>query len=625
MRDYTMSAVSGLLALVGISGDPLRSREHILLSSLLGHYWKLNQDMDIPSLIHAIQKPPFGKVGVFDMDSFYPGNDRLDLAMALNNLIASPGFSVWTQGEPLNIQRLLYTTSGKPRISILSIAHLGDGERMFFVTILLNAVLAWIRTQSGTSSLRALLYMDEIFGYFPPTANPPSKMPMLTLLKQARAFGLGVVLATQNPVDLDYKGLANAGTWLIGRLQTDRDKARVLDGLESAAQGSGHGFARPEMDQLLSGLGNRVFLLHNVHQPHPVLFQTRWVMSFLRGPLTLNQIKTLTKAPEAPSEGPAATADEATIPTIPEKPPKALKRPAPPPGIDEYFLRSKHAADTGLHYTPIVFAQARLHFVDAQSRVDCWETAQLIHPAVERADELAWQNAGIATTGIADTDRQPPAGATFKALPDAAASPVHYRMWQKMLASYIYQETTMDLMVCPALKMTSKPGESEGDFKSRLQVSLHEKRDAEMEKIRRKYTPKMTALQEQLRRAEARVEREKEQYGQQKVSTAISFGTTILGALLGRGAMSVGTVGRAGTAMKGVGRASKERRDIEMAQDSLEAVQERMDALQQQLDLELERIKSGMDIETLDISTIRIRPRKSDITVTSFGLGWKAG
>jgi len=223
-RDYILSAVSGLLALIGIDGDPLRSREHILLSSIMDHHWRLGQNLDIPALIHAIQKPPFAKVGVFDLDSFFPANDRLGLAMSLNNLIASPGFAVWTQGEPLDIQRLLYTPAGKPRLTILSIAHLADSERMFFVTILLNAVLAWMRTQSGTSSLRALLYMDEIFGYFPPTANPPSKQPMLTLLKQARAFGLGVVLATQNPVDLDYKGLANTGTWLIGRLQTDRDK-----------------------------------------------------------------------------------------------------------------------------------------------------------------------------------------------------------------------------------------------------------------------------------------------------------------------------------------------------------------------------------------------------------------
>jgi len=634
-RDYVMSAVSGLLALIGISGDPLRSRDHILLSSIMDHHWRLGQDLDIPALIHAIQKPPFSKVGVFDLDSFYPANERLELAMALNNLIASPGFSVWTQGEPLNIQRLLYTPSGKPRISILSIAHLSDSERMFFVTILLNAVLAWMRTQSGTSSLRALLYMDEIFGYFPPTANPPSKQPMLTLLKQARAFGLGVVVATQNPVDLDYKGLANTGTWLIGRLQTDRDKARVLDGLESAAQGSGQGFARSEMDQLLSGLGNRVFLLHNVHQGHPVLFQTRWALSFLRGPLTLSQIKTLTVSSDesesdTPSVKPAVTPTAPVIAAAaaepePEPEVKTSTRPTPPPGVDEYFIRPKQAGASSIHYRPMVVAQARLHFVDAKSKVDCWETAQFMHSAVDRPEDLEWSQAEMAMTQLAEIDRQPMAQAQFDSLPDAVSRPANFKMWEKMLESYIYQETTMDLFVCPELKMTSKPGESEGDFKSRIQLALHEKRDEEMEKLRKKYAPKMTSLQEQVRKASVRVEKEKDQYGQQKVSTAISFGTTILGALLGRSAASIGTVGRAGSAVKGMGRASKEKRDIEMAQDSMSAVQERLDTLQQEMDAALEQIKSTLDIEALEIFSTRIRPRKSDITLTSFGLGWKAG
>ena len=213
--------------------------------------------------------------------------------MKLNNLLASPGFTAWLEGDPVDIGGLLYTRDGKPRLSIVSIAHLSDNERMFFVTILLNEVLAWIRTQPGTSSLRAILYMDEIFGYFPPTANPPSKVPMLTLLKQARAFGLGVVLATQNPVDLDYKGLSNAGTWFLGRLQTQRDKDRVLEGLEGASTVAGHSFDRKKMDEILSGLGNRVFVMNNVHDDKPVVFQTRWALSYLRGPLTREQIQTL--------------------------------------------------------------------------------------------------------------------------------------------------------------------------------------------------------------------------------------------------------------------------------------------------------------------------------------------
>ncbi|MFN6107753.1 MAG: ATP-binding protein, partial [Planctomycetaceae bacterium] len=283
LRERITGAVSGLLALLGVQGDPLRSREHILLSTILERAWKGGRSLDLPQLIREIQKPSFTTIGVMDLESIFPAADRFALSMSLNNLLASPGFSAWLEGEPLDIARLLHTESGKPRISILSIAHLNDAERMFFVTILLNEVISWMRSQAGTSSLRAILSMDEVFGYFPPTANPPSKTPMLTLLKQARAFGLGVVLATQNPVDLDYKGLSNAGTWFIGRLQTDRDKQRVLEGLESAS--AGRGADRAQLGELLNALGKRIFLLNSVHLPAPVLFTTRWTMSYLRGPL----------------------------------------------------------------------------------------------------------------------------------------------------------------------------------------------------------------------------------------------------------------------------------------------------------------------------------------------------
>ncbi len=291
--DRVGAATAGLLALLGIDADPLRSREHILLANLFDQAWRAGQDLDLPRLIRQIQKPPFDRVGVVDLETFYSAADRLKLGMRLNNLLASPSFAGWLEGDPLDVQKLLYTSAGQPRLSIVSIAHLNDAERMFFVTILLNEILSWMRGQPGTSSLRALLYMDEVFGYFPPTANPPTKKPMLTLLKQARAYGLGCVLATQNPVDLDYKGLANTGTWLLGRLQTERDKARVLEGLEGATAQAGATFDRRRMERTLASLGSRVFLMNNVHQKDPVTFHTRWAMSYLRGPLTRGQIRTL--------------------------------------------------------------------------------------------------------------------------------------------------------------------------------------------------------------------------------------------------------------------------------------------------------------------------------------------
>ncbi len=292
-RQRISSAVSGLLALLGIDADPVQSREHIFLSNVFKTEWESNKDLSIAQMIAKIQAPPFEKVGVMELETFYPKRERTKLAMDLNNLLASPSFEGWMHGQPLNIAKLMYNDEGKPRQAIISIAHLDDAERMFFVTILLNEMLAWMRTQPGTGSLRAILYMDEVFGYFPPTANPPSKEPMLTLLKQARAFGLGCVLATQNPVDLDYKGLSNAGTWFLGRLQTERDKMRVMEGLEGASAQAGSSFDKQAMERTLAGVGSRVFLMNNVHEDQPAVFHTRWAMSYLAGPLAKQQIKAL--------------------------------------------------------------------------------------------------------------------------------------------------------------------------------------------------------------------------------------------------------------------------------------------------------------------------------------------
>ncbi|HSM15033.1 MAG TPA: DUF87 domain-containing protein, partial [Thermoanaerobaculia bacterium] len=294
LGDRVETAATSLLALAGIDADPLRSREHILVATLLSAAWKAGRSYDLGALIADLQKPPVTRVGVLDLESFYPAPDRFELALRINNLLAAPGFEAWLAGEPLDLDRLLRTEEGKPRLAVVSLAHLSEAERMFFVSLLLNETVAWMRTKSGTGSLRALLFMDEVFGYLPPVATPPSKKPMLTLLKQARAYGLGLVLATQNPGDLDYKALGNIGTWFLGRLQTERDKARVLDGLEGAAPAAG--FEREQVDELLSSLKPRVFLMRNVHETAPVLFETRWVMSYLAGPLDREQLRRLPAA-----------------------------------------------------------------------------------------------------------------------------------------------------------------------------------------------------------------------------------------------------------------------------------------------------------------------------------------
>jgi hypothetical protein len=403
LRERIQTTATSLLALLGMEADPITSREHILISNILESTWANGKAIDLAGLIRTIQTPPFERIGVMDLDSFYPAKERFQLATRLNNLLAAPGFEAWLEGDPLNINRMLFTDSGKSRASIFTISHLSDAERMFFVSMLLNEILAWMRTQAGTSSLRAILYMDEIFGYFPPVKNPPSKAPLLTLLKQARAFGLGVVLSTQNPVDLDYKGLSNIGSWFIGRLQTDRDKERVLAGLEGAAAGSG--FDRGRMGEVLAGLGKRVFLLNNVHENAPVTFETRWVLSYLRGPLTREQIKLLmadkksVTAPASPQPAAAPAASSATEP------------PVVAPGINVMYLPASGAGQ-GLMYYPAVAGWLDVYYSSAKYKVDV--TRKLAVAAMledgpvavdwDQAEEIALSSDDLQTSPLSDAN-----------------------------------------------------------------------------------------------------------------------------------------------------------------------------------------------------------------------------
>ena len=620
LRDRILGTVSGLLALLGLAADPLQSREHILLANILEHAWRAGRNLDVAGMIRDVQAPPFAQIGVFDLETFYPAKDRLGLAMGLNNLLASPGFAAWMEGEPLDIQRLLYTPAGKPRVSIVSIAHLSETERMFVVTLLLNETLAWMRTQSGTGSLRALLYMDEIFGYFPPTANPPAKLPMLTLLKQARAFGLGVVLATQNPVDLDYKGLANAGTWFIGRLQTERDKARVIEGLEGALSSAGAGFDRAEMEATLASLGNRVFLMRNVHEDAPVLFQTRWALSYLRGPLTLPQIRTLTAGAPA---GPAPVVPSPTSASRPVTPAVAAK-PALPPGVGEYFLRAAGApSGAAVSYRPSVLGSAKLHYVDARAGVDCWMPFSVIAPMSDSGREALWDEGTRHGDLKAGLDAQPLPGAGFAELPASATNAKTVAGWQQALESMIHQNVVLELPHCPALKLSAAPGESEGDFCAKVGLALRERRDAEIDKLRRKYAPRLVALQGQEQRASERVAREKAQLGQQKISTVISVGATLLGALFGGGrAVSRSSIGGAATAMKSAGRIGRESGDVNRAEGSVEVVQQRRVALESEMEQEIARIQGEIDPAQAEIVKTQIRPRKSDIAAAMPAIVW---
>jgi len=616
LRDRIGAVVSGLLGLLGIDADPLKSREHILLANIFEQAWSAGRGLDMAGIINAIQKPPFDKVGVFDLETFYPAKDRVELAMAVNNLLASPGFSAWMSGEPLDIQRLLFTPEGKPRLSVLSIAHLSDPERMFFVTLLLNEMIAWMRNLSGTSSLRALLYMDEIFGYFPPTAMPPSKLPMLTLLKQARAFGVGVVLATQNPVDLDYKGLSNTGTWLIGRLQTERDKLRVIEGLESALASSADTLDRATLDKLLSGLASRVFLVRNVHDDVPFVMQSRWALSYLRGPLTLPEIQTLMAARKATA---AAAAPAPVAPA--QTSAAAAARPNIPAGVTEYFLRATSGSGP-ISYRPALVGLAKLHYVDAKTSTDVWQSLGLIASFSDDGKSALWDEAKPVADFRSRADSQPAADASFTELPGAALRAQNYPAWAESLAETLYQTARLRLMRCDELKLSSQPGESEGDFRARLDHSVRENRDLAVEKLRNKYESQVVSLQDRIRSAEERVAREQAQYSQQKMQSAISIGATVLGALFGRSLRSVGNVGRASTAMRSATRIGREKQDVERADESLDVLKQRLAAVQAACEQEVAQIQASLDASSVSLTTQELAPRKSDIAVGAVALVW---
>jgi hypothetical protein len=647
LRERISTTVTSLLDLLGLDTDPLQSREHILLSSILEAAWQQGRNLDIPQLIREVQTPPFPRIGVFDLEAFFPTVSRQELAMKLNNFLAAPSMKAWTEGEPIDLKRMLYGYRGKPRVAIFSISHLGDAERMFFVSLLLLQVVGWMRAQSGTTSLRALLYMDEIFGYLPPVANPPSKGPLLTLLKQARAFGLGIVLATQNPVDLDYKALSNTGTWFIGRLQTERDQARVLDGLQGTQAGAGSRFDRREMGQILAGLGNRRFLMNNVHEDRPVLFETRWAMSYLRGPLTRDQIRRLVEpiqptaaqapAAEAPTAKTAgAPAAAAAAPAGPEQAagdrPAAgaeavaveAARPVINPGVPQFFLPRRAAPDSARSfvYEAMCLGIAKIYYVNAKADLSAEREVSLLAQISAHLARPLWDEATLIEVRDRDLETVPEPGADFAPVPSALGESKNYTSWTRDFRDWLYHSQTLKLFRSPSLKVVSDPAESERDFRIRLQQTGHERRDQLIEQIRRRYAARISSLQNRIRRAEQAVDREKEQARQQKLQTAISVGVTVLDAFVGRKTVGRTTLGRATTAARGAGRILKEKQDVDRAEENVQAMTQQLAAIEAQVARETEDLRSAVDPLTEELETLEIRPKKTDISVRVLGLGW---
>ena len=638
LRDKISSIVTSLLSLVGIDANPIKSREHILISSVIEYSWKNGKNLDIPSIIQYIQSPPVSKIGVLDTETFFPAKERFSLITSLNNLLASSGFSAWMEGDSLDIQNLLYGTKGKSKVSIFSISHLNDKERMFFVSLLLNELLGWLRSQSGTTSLRAILYMDEIFGYFPPVANPPSKTPLLTLLKQARAFGLGIILATQNPVDLDYKGLSNTGTWFIGRLQTEKDKERVLDGLEGASQTLGKSFERKEIDKILSALDKRIFVMSNAHEDGLEIFQTRMAMSYLRGPLIRDQIKVLMD-PSRKSHGSLEPQTE-TVSSVSSSDrtnrkektnSKLLKsdfsgnadvnqpgqRPTIPPNISQYFIPIKNniTAMENIVYHPYILGGASLTFSDKQAGLDLVKDVIFVTPVTNDAVPVDWQNAQEIGLKFSEISKDPATeNSLFVHPPSVINKTEKYDDWKKDFIVWLSQNNKLTLYKDPLTQSLSRAGESEKDFRLRIRQKVRENRDESAEKLRKKYAPRLAAIQERINRAKQKMNLENDQVKQQNVQTAISIGTSLLGAFMGRRR-------RTSSLARGIGRSMKERKDVQYAKESLESLNQQLLNVQSEFDLEVASLNTKTNQQDA-LETVLFKPNKNDISVKLLSLVW---
>lgn len=608
-RERVQATATGILTLLSIDADPIASREHILISRLLDHAWRDGRDLDVASLIAEIQSPPITKVGVMTLDSFFPAKDRFALAMRLNNLLAAPGFESWMEGEPLNTKNLLYTAEGKPRISVMSIAHLDDAQRMFFVSMLLNDLIGWMRAQQGTSSLRAILYMDEIFGYMPPVANPPSKRLFLTLLKQARAYGLGLVLATQNPVDLDYKGLSNTGTWFIGRLQTERDKARVMEGLEGASDGN---FDKQKMERTLAGLGKRRFLLHNVHEDAAVVFGTRWVLSYLAGPLTRDNIKSLMSK--------IKTKVESVIRKT-SKPKRRSNDSAPslPPSVEQLFVPA--SADEVV-YHPRLVAAADILYNSARYHIEEERSSLYTVEFEDGPVAVDWDNSEAIDVALEDLEDGAKTNSSFADCPGCAGVAKNYTGWSRDFKRWVRQSQTLSLYRSKKYKLSSQVGETEGDFRARLQTAANEKRDLAIAKIRKRYASKTTTLENRLMRAQQAIERESQQATKKKLDTAVSFGTAILSAVLGRKRLSSASAGKFGTAIRSASGARKESADIKRAEQTASKVRAEIEALSRELEKEVAALDTAFDAQSEELDEIVVRAKTTDIHVPLIGLVW---
>ena len=641
--------VSGLLGLVGIAADPLSSREHILISNLINHSWMQGRALDLMTLVGQIATPPIRKLGVFELDQFFPEPDRMALAMKLNGLLASPSFAAWAAGPPLDIQSMMFTPDGKPRCAIISTAHLSDDERQFVTSLVLSKLVTWMRQQSGTTDLRAMLYMDEVAGYLPPTANPPTKKPIMLLMKQARAFGVGVVLSTQNPVDIDYKALSNAGTWMIGRLQTDRDKARLLDGMASAAGGVDIG----AVGDTISGLGKREFMLRRAGKDTPEVFTTRWAMSYLRGPMTRDEIQKMTAANGATGTQAAPAAPLGVQTPVPPQVAHGTPAAAVPAGVavvqpklgdDETAVMPEVADGIAVRYVDVASPwiadvggdeAGERHEAGIVARVSVRydETkADLVHDAEYEAVLFPLEEqidiSQITPVDYDDRDLRvnAPEGSVYRLPKAKIKNKTFWTQVERDIKDHVTRTLSIELPMNVKLKMYGRPGEDADAFEARCLVAADDLADADIAKLRDKYEAKATSLRDKIEAAEDRIEELEEQTKGKRNSELLSTAGSVLGGLLGgrksKGGLLGGLLGQAGTAARRRGTTKASEQRLETAENKVQRLVDQVEDLELELEEEVTDIDARWMSDAKEVTTITVGLEKTDVKVTQIALAW---
>lgn len=630
-RERISSTVTALLGLVGIESDPVRSREHILLSNLFEDAWKAGRDMDLTELIHQIQSPPLEKLGAFEIDQFFPEDHRFELAMTINNLLASPSFEAWINGAHLDVNQLLWTADGKPRHSVFYLAHLPESERMFFVTLLLTEIESWMRAQPGSSSLRAILYFDEVFGFLPPVANPPSKPPLLRLLKTARAFGLGLLLTTQNPVDLDYKALGNAGTWFVGKLQTEQDKSRLLDGLESVDAGKS-GFKRSDVDSLISKLDKRVFLLHNVHERGQQVFKTRWAMAYLRGPITRTQLRDVNELVGAQKPQGSAPAQETSRITGNATAEARSTRPRVPKGISEFFLpntiTSSQALKGAMHdpadseilgmtYKPALLVQADVRYLNRKINLDYVESIAALAEGVDAKGFVRWDDWSVSPLDLATFDSGPSKDALFASLEAPLNDAKTLTAMEKDFQDYIFHGGGLTIASNPALKLFAVPGISDTEFQNQCREAAEEAADMEVMKLEKKYKTKIKSIKDRLNKEQRELAEDEAELGSRKMEEAATLAENVFGLFSGSRSTR-----RLSSSMTKRRMTSKAKADVEESQETIEEFMKELDDLQAELTQEIDEIQARWEQVAMEVEDTVIAPYKKNIRVDFSGVAW---